>query len=79
MKIYYAARYKVPLSTGNWAGYVDKEIKVKSLSLCKSHGVFAQQINSFNSEIYYKKENYLKVRTTAFKYTTPPIVKGSVY
>ena len=27
------------------------------------------------SEIYYKKENYLKVRTAVFKYITPPIVK----
>ena len=27
------------------------------------------------SEIYYKEENYLKVRTAVFKYITPPIVK----
>ena len=27
------------------------------------------------SKIYYKKENYLKVRTVVFKYITPPIVK----
>ena len=27
------------------------------------------------SEIYYKKENYLKVKTAVFKYITPPIVK----
>ena len=27
------------------------------------------------SKIYYKEENYLKVRTTVFKYITPPIVK----
>ena len=27
------------------------------------------------SKIYYKKKNYLKVRTTVFKYITPPIVK----
>ena len=27
------------------------------------------------SKIYYKKENYLKVRTAVFKYITPPIVK----
>ena len=26
-------------------------------------------------KIYYKKENYLKVRTAVFKYITPPIVK----
>ena len=28
------------------------------------------------SEIYYKEENYLKVKTTVFKYTTPPYSKG---
>ena len=27
------------------------------------------------SKIYYKKENYLKVKTAVFKYITPPIVK----
>ena len=27
-------------------------------------------------KIYYKKENYLKVKTTVFKYITPPIVKA---
>ena len=37
------------------------------------------RLTPFNSEIHYKKENYLKVRTAAFKYTTSPIVKGSVY
>ena len=27
------------------------------------------------SKIYYKEENYLKVKITVFKYITPPIVK----
>ena len=27
------------------------------------------------SDIYYKEENYLKVKTAVFKYITPPIVK----
>ena len=27
------------------------------------------------SKIYYKEENYLKVRIVVFKYITPPIVK----
>ena len=72
-------RYRVPLNTSNWARYIDKEIIIKPFLLCKSCGVLAQQINSFNSEIYYKKKNYLKVKTAVFKYITPPIVKGSVY
>ena len=27
------------------------------------------------SKIYYKEENYLKIKTVVFKYITPPIVK----
>ena len=27
-------------------------------------------------KIYYKEENYLKVKTTVFKYITPPYSKG---
>ena len=27
------------------------------------------------SKIYYKEENYLKVKTAVFKYITPPIIK----
>ena len=27
-------------------------------------------------KIYYKKENYLKVKTVVFKYITPPYSKG---
>ena len=30
------------------------------------------------SEIYYKEENYLKVRTIVFKYITPLYSKGLV-
>ena len=37
------------------------------------------KLTFFNFKIYYKKENYLKVKTAIFKYITPPIVKGSVY
>ena len=33
------------------------------------------KLTSFYSKIYYKEENYLKVRTVIFKYITPPIVK----
>ena len=30
------------------------------------------------SKIYYKEENYLKVKTVVFKYITPPYSKGLV-
>ena len=72
-------RYKVLLSTSKWARYIDREIIIKPLLLCKSYRVFTQQINSFNSKIYYKEENYLKVKTVFFKYITPPYSKGLVY
>ena len=45
--IYYAVRYRVPLSTSKWAKYIDKETIVKPLSLYKSYRVFTQQINFF--------------------------------
>ena len=34
------------------------------------------KLTSFNSKIYYKEENYLKVKTALFKYITPPYSKG---
>ena len=37
------------------------------------------RLTPFNSKIYYKKENYLEVRTVSFKYITSPYNKGSVY
>ena len=36
------------------------------------------KLTPFNSEIHYKKENYLKVKTVLFKYITPLIVKFSI-
>ena len=30
------------------------------------------------SKIYYKEENYVKIRTAVFKYITPPIVKFGI-
>ena len=36
------------------------------------------RLTPFNFKIYYKEENYLKVRTAAFKYITSSIVKGLV-
>ena len=36
------------------------------------------RLTFFLFKIYYKEENYLKVRTAVFKYITPPIVEGLV-
>ena len=36
------------------------------------------KLTSLYSEIYYKEENYLKIRTVVFKYITPLIVKFGI-
>ena len=33
------------------------------------------RLTPFNFKIYYKKDNYLKVKSMVFKYTTPPYSK----
>ena len=75
----YVVRYKIPLSTSKWAKYINREIIVKPFLLYKSHRVLPNRLTPFDSKIYYKEENYLKVKTVVFKYITPPIVKGLVY
>ena len=72
-------RYKVPLSTSKQAKYIDKETIVKPLSLIKAVEYLPNKLTLFNSEIYYKEENYLKVKTAVFKYITPFYSKGLVY
>ena len=37
------------------------------------------KLTLLNFKIYYKKENYLKIKTILFKYTTPPHSKGLVH
>ena len=41
-QVCYAVKYKVPLSTGKWARYIDREIIVKPFLPYKSYGVFTQ-------------------------------------
>ena len=36
------------------------------------------RLTPFNFKIYYKEEDYLKVKIVFFKYITPPIVKFSI-
>ena len=36
------------------------------------------RLTLFNFKIYYKEENYIKVKTVVFKYKTPPIVKYGI-
>ena len=36
------------------------------------------KLTPFNFKIYYKEDNYLKVKTVVFKYITPSIVKFGI-
>ena len=42
----------------------------------KQVGVYKVSRGCPVTEIYYKEENYLKVKTAVFKYITPPYSKG---
>ena len=68
-------RYRVPLCTGKWARYINREIKLSLFYYLKAMECLPNRLTPFNSEIYYKEENYLKVKTVVFKYITPLIVK----
>ena len=74
----YAVRYRVPLSTSKQAKYIDRETIIKPLLLIKAIKCLPNRLTPFNFKIYYKEENYLKVKTVFFKYITPPYSKGSV-
>ena len=71
----YIVRYRVPLSTSNWAKYIDREIIIKPFYFIKAIKYLPNKLTPLYFKIHYKKENYLKVKTAVFKYTTPPIVK----
>ena len=71
----YVVRYRVPLSTSKQARYINRETIIKPLLLIKAIERLPNRLTPFNFKIYYKKKNYLKVKTTVFKYITSPIVK----
>ena len=60
----------------NWARYVDKINKQdQGWLLWLLIKYIPNRLTPLYSKIYYKEENYLKVKTVVFKYITPPIVK----
>ena len=71
-------RYLVPTSTGNWARCVDRiRSQVRTgVDQHRSLGVLPNRLTPVYSENHYEEENYLKVRTVVFKYTTPPHSNG---
>ena len=70
--IYYAVRYLVPTSTGNWARYIDRirsQVRTR-VDQHRSLRVLPNRLTPVYSKNYYKEENYLKVKTVVFKYIT---------
>ena len=73
-------RYLVPISTGNWARYVDR-IRLQVRTGVDQHRllrVLPNRLTSVYSTNHYKEENYLKVKIVIFKYITPPYSNGLV-
>ena len=69
-------KYKVPLWTGKWAGYVDRDIESQAFFTVKALECLFNKLTPLYSKIYYKEENYLKVRTKLLIYLSPPYSKG---
>ena len=71
-------RYLVPISTSNWARYVDRiRLQVQTgVNQYRSLRVLPNRLTSIYSKNYYEEENYLKVKTVVFKYITPPHSNG---
>ena len=64
------------LKTCNWAKYIDRDIKSQAFFTVKALECLPNRLTPLYSKIYYKEENYLKVRTEVFKYITPPYSEG---
>ena len=69
-------KYKVLLGTGNWAGYIDKDIKSQASFTKKAMEYLPNKLTPLYSKIHYEEENYLKVKTELLIYPSPPYSKG---
>ena len=58
-------RYLVPISTGNWARYVDRiKLQVRTgVDQYRSLRVLPNRLTPVYSKNYYEEENYLTVET----------------
>ena len=74
--MYYTVKYKVPLWTGKWAGYIDRDIKSQASFTKKALEYLPNKLTPLYSEIHYKEKNYLKVKTELLIYPSPPYSKG---
>ena len=69
-------KYKVLLWTGNWAGYVNKDVENQAFFIEKALECLPNRLTPLYSKIYYEEENYLKVKTELLIYPSPPYSKG---
>ena len=69
-------KYKVLLWTGNWAKYINKDIESQASFTKKALKCLPNRLTPLYSKIYYKEENYLKIRTKFLIYPSPPYSKG---
>ena len=72
----YKIKYWVPLGSYKWAKDIDKDIKSQASFTEKALKCLPNRLTPLYSEIHYKEENYLKVKTELFIYPSPPYSKG---
>ena len=72
----YAVKYRVLLWISKWAGYIDRDIESQAFFTEKALECLPNRLTPLYSEIYYKEENYLKVKTELFIYPSPLHSKG---
>ena len=64
------------LKTYKWAQYIDRDIKSQASFTVKALEYLPNKLTPLYSKIYYKEENYLRVKTELFIYPSPPYSKG---
>ena len=69
-------KYRVFLRTGNWAKYINRNIESQASFTEKALECLLNKLTPLYSEIYYKEENYLEIRTELLIYPSPPHSKG---
>ena len=72
----YTVKYRVLLWTSKWAKCVDRDIESQAFFIEKALKYLPNRLTLLYSEIHYKEENYLKVKTGLFIYLSPPYSKG---
>ena len=55
---------------------MDRDIKSQAFFIKKAVECLPNKLTPLYSKIYYKEENYLKVKTKLFIYPSPPYSKG---